>query len=215
MAKAETSAILTSANATRTGGRLGLGSTKWKSPELFKYPPPKFDQACDVYSFGVLVWEVLTGLIPFDGVPNEALSAMVRYEKQRPEPMPTGEEGLGLVQLMQMCWEQEAEVRPMFSAILEDLAPLQETRVGSVDDEEELRSRLSRAESLQRKQNAFEQEKAAFEEEKRLMKAQLAEQARREIEEEKRKLNEGVEEVRTEEVGGRVVRSFGFGEEFV
>lgn len=46
------------------------------------------------------MWEVLTGLVPFDGIPNEALSAMVLYEKRKPEPSPEGEEE-ELVTLMQ------------------------------------------------------------------------------------------------------------------
>ena len=245
MAKADTSAIMSASNSMTSTGKKGLGSTKWKAPELvseevgkeggvggstvicltftllvaqFNHPPPTFSQWCDVYSDGVVMWELLTGLVPFDGIRNEALGGMVLYKNERPEPMPE-DEGDGLVQLMQKCWEPKASARPTFNAIVKDLEPLQEERIGSgsesFEDEEAVRNRLSRAESLQRKQNAFEQEKAAFEEEKRLTKAQLAEQARREIEEEKRKLNEGVEEVRTEEVGGRVVRSFGFGEVFV
>ncbi|GMI02414.1 hypothetical protein TrLO_g14151 [Triparma laevis f. longispina] len=118
MAKADTSAMMSSTNATKTAGGEGLGSSKWNAPEQLDYPPSTFNQACDVYSFGVVVWEVLTeldyppstfnqacdvysfgvvvwevltGRVPFDGIPNEALSAQVKYKKLRPEPSPEGQ----------------------------------------------------------------------------------------------------------------------------
>ncbi|GMH96392.1 hypothetical protein TrVE_jg1488 [Triparma verrucosa] len=180
MAKADTSAIMSASYSMASAGRRGLGSTKWKAPELFDHPPATFSQWCDVYSYGVVMWELLTGLVPFDRIPNETLGVMVLSKNKRPEPMPE-DEGDGLVQLMQKCWEQKPSARPTFNAILKELEPLQEERIGSgsesFEDEEAVRNRLSRAESLQRKQNAFQREKAAFEEEKRLLKQQ-AEQAR-------------------------------------
>ena len=206
MAKFDTSAIMSASNSTTSAGKGGLGSTKWKAPELFKFPRPNFNESCDVYSFGIVVWEVLTGLVPYKVVPNEALGGMVRYEKKRPEPMPEGKYG-PLVQLMEQCWQQEPGARLTFRAIVDVLTPLQEKR----------RSGVQRDGSFQRK--VKEQAKKEVEEEtqklreeleaeKRLMKAQL-EQARREIEEEKRKAKDQAKKELGEERKNEEVRESG------
>lgn len=196
MAKFDTSAIMSASNSTNSAGKGGLGSTKWKAPELFKFPRPNFNESCDVYSFGIVVWEVLTGLVPYKAIPNEALSGMVLYKNERPEPMPEGKYG-PLVQLMEQCWQQEPGARLTFRAIVDVLTPLQEKRRSGVQRDGSFQRKVkeqAKKEVEEETRKIKEQAREELEAEKRLMKAQL-EQARREIEEEKRKLNDGAEKV--------------------
>uniref|UniRef100_A0A4W5LRA6 non-specific protein-tyrosine kinase n=1 Tax=Hucho hucho TaxID=62062 RepID=A0A4W5LRA6_9TELE len=75
---------------------------KWSSPEVIKYC--KFSSKSDVWSFGVLMWEVYTeGRLPYDNRSNlevvEALNAGLRLLKPRQAP-----EAVHL--LMEWCWKE-------------------------------------------------------------------------------------------------------------
>ncbi|TSQ81042.1 Tyrosine-protein kinase ITK/TSK [Bagarius yarrelli] len=93
---------------------------KWSSPEVIRYS--KFSSKSDVWSFGVLMWEVYTeGRLPYECRSNaevvESLNAGLRLMKPRlcPEPV---------YQLMQWCWKEKPEDRPSFVLLLHELASL-------------------------------------------------------------------------------------------
>jgi serine/threonine protein kinase len=56
---------------TRTGARLGTGA--YMAPEQFR-DPRSVDVRADLYSFGVVLFEMITGRLPFQGRSIEALS---------------------------------------------------------------------------------------------------------------------------------------------
>lgn len=43
-----------------------IGTPQWMAPEVFLSRP--YDEAVDVYSFGIVLWELLTLLRPFEGL---------------------------------------------------------------------------------------------------------------------------------------------------
>lgn len=67
----------------------------WSSPQLLKnkrqMPDPKAEM--DVYSFGLLMWELWHEKLPFDGDIKEAIE-MVLQEDQRPMIRGEGDESM-------------------------------------------------------------------------------------------------------------------------
>ena len=75
-------------------------------------------EKCDVFSFGVLLWECFTGCVPWDelSTPMQVIFA-VGVQKQRlpiPPHCPTF-----LARLMADCWREEPHHRPGFDRILQ------------------------------------------------------------------------------------------------
>ena len=43
-----------------------IGTPHWMAPEIMRGEPYK--EEADVYSFGMILWELLTGKIPYEGL---------------------------------------------------------------------------------------------------------------------------------------------------
>uniref|UniRef100_A0A674PI47 Tyrosine-protein kinase n=1 Tax=Takifugu rubripes TaxID=31033 RepID=A0A674PI47_TAKRU len=93
---------------------------KWSAPEVIKYC--KFSSKSDIWSFGVLMWEVYSeGRLPYDNRTNtevlEALSTGLRLLKPRLAPDT-------VYLLMEWCWKEKPEDRPCFAVLLHELASI-------------------------------------------------------------------------------------------
>ncbi|XP_054647491.1 tyrosine-protein kinase ITK/TSK isoform X2 [Dunckerocampus dactyliophorus] len=93
---------------------------KWSAPEVIKYC--KFSSKSDVWSFGVLMWEVYTeGRLPYENRSNtevvESLNAGMRLLKPKLAP-----EAVYL--LMEWCWKEKPVDRPSFALLLHELSSL-------------------------------------------------------------------------------------------
>ncbi|XP_058396822.1 receptor-interacting serine/threonine-protein kinase 3 isoform X3 [Diceros bicornis minor] len=108
------------------GSQSGAGSGKaggtlaYLAPELLADINQKASMACDVYSFGILMWAVLAGRDHEIVSQISLVKAAVCERKVRPPltelPKPGPETpGLeGLKELMQHCWSHEPKDRPSF-----------------------------------------------------------------------------------------------------
>ncbi|XP_053199619.1 tyrosine-protein kinase Tec [Scomber japonicus] len=86
---------------------------KWSPPEVFNFC--KYSSKSDVWSFGVLMWEVFTeGRMPFEQSPNHEVVTLVTkgHRLYRPK-MATP----AIYEIMQCCWHERPEERPSFSQL--------------------------------------------------------------------------------------------------
>jgi len=89
------------------------GSYRWMAPEVIRHE--LYNERCDIYSFAILGWEMLTYKIPFDDLmPVEAAFAVAR-EARRPT-MPSSVPS-PVLELLQSCWQQDARMRPSFAEV--------------------------------------------------------------------------------------------------
>ncbi|KAL3848751.1 hypothetical protein ACJIZ3_010633 [Penstemon smallii] len=86
------------------------GTPEWMAPELIRNEP--FTEKCDIFSLGVIMWELRTLNRPWDGVPPERVVYTVANEGSRLE-IPEGSLG----RLIADCWAEPDE-RPNCEEIL-------------------------------------------------------------------------------------------------
>ncbi|KAG8903242.1 hypothetical protein FRB99_003559 [Tulasnella sp. 403] len=110
----------------------GAGNLHWRSPEIFRGEPTSFSG--DVYSFGMTIYEVLSGKDPFQETLYAALITAIVKEGKRPpkEPMvsPTGLPYGYLWDIAECCWHKEPDERPTASSIAHRLQNVGYTAVG-------------------------------------------------------------------------------------
>uniref|UniRef100_A0A5K3EZU0 Protein kinase domain-containing protein n=1 Tax=Mesocestoides corti TaxID=53468 RepID=A0A5K3EZU0_MESCO len=93
------------------------GTVAWMAPEIMRGEPCSFK--VDVWSFGVLVWEILTCEVPFNGVDYGAIIYGVAsniFSLPIPTDCPTE-----FRVLMKRCWCPKPRNRPSFPQILSQL----------------------------------------------------------------------------------------------
>ncbi|XP_074752848.1 mitogen-activated protein kinase kinase kinase 21 isoform X1 [Athene noctua] len=105
----------------RTTKMSAAGTYAWMAPEVIK--SSMFSKGSDIWSYGVLLWELLTGEVPYRGIDGLAVAYGVAVNKLTlpipstcPEPF---------AKLMKECWEQDPHIRPSFALILEQLTAIE------------------------------------------------------------------------------------------
>ncbi|OHT14256.1 TKL family protein kinase [Tritrichomonas foetus] len=101
------------AEAQKTMTMNSAGTSNYMAPEFFV--GGHYNKEVDVYSFGMMLWEMLTKEVPFYGFEAPQVIYTVVIQKQRPDiPENTPPR---LKQLIEMCWAQEPSERPQFDRI--------------------------------------------------------------------------------------------------
>jgi hypothetical protein len=89
-----------------------VGTPMWMAPELMDSKP--YGPAVDVYAFGIILWEMYTEKVPFEGLDQVQICAQVSTRGLRPE-LPETQSTLAV--LIQQCWDAEPTHRPSFEEI--------------------------------------------------------------------------------------------------
>ncbi|XP_052004110.1 mitogen-activated protein kinase kinase kinase 20-like isoform X1 [Xyrauchen texanus] len=94
-----------------------VGTFPWMAPEVIQSLP--VSETCDTYSYGVVLWEMLTREIPFKGLEGLQVAWLVVEKNERltiPSCCPAS-----FACLMRSCWVTEPKDRPIFKQILSTL----------------------------------------------------------------------------------------------
>ena len=121
-----------------------LNTYQWMAPETLGTTGAKveYDEKADIYSYGMVLWEMLTRAFPFDEFitqreltyinpagktvfNDEEVKAAIEQRRLRPTLPEEGPEELKL--LIRQCWSHSPAKRPSFEAIVHRLAPLRNT----------------------------------------------------------------------------------------
>ncbi|XP_023131509.1 ephrin type-A receptor 7 isoform X7 [Amphiprion ocellaris] len=96
---------------TTTGGKIPV---RWTAPEAIQYR--KFTSASDVWSYGIVMWEVMSyGERPYWDMSNQDVIKAIEEGYRLPAPMDCPP---GLHQLMLDCWQKDRAERPKFDQIV-------------------------------------------------------------------------------------------------
>ena len=91
-----------------------IGSVPYKSPEIFKNSE-SFLKKSDIYSLGIVFWEILTGEKPFKNLKGNEIKTKV-LNNERPEINFT--EPIILIYLIKKCWDKNPEIRPSIENLI-------------------------------------------------------------------------------------------------
>ncbi|OHS97147.1 TKL family protein kinase [Tritrichomonas foetus] len=100
---------------TRTGY---VGTAQWMAPEILR-SSPFYDEKVDVYSFAVLLWEMLTQQQPYKEMTQDQMVLAILENGLRPELSPETLDNAPpmLIDLIRRCWSEKPSDRPSFPQI--------------------------------------------------------------------------------------------------
>lgn len=102
------------------------GTYRWMAPELYstvtlrRGDKKHYTNKVDVYSFGIVLWELLTNRMPFEGMSNLQAAYAAAFKQVRP-PLPE-DAPPELMFIVQSCWVEDPTIRPSFNQIVRMLS---------------------------------------------------------------------------------------------
>ncbi len=99
-----------------------------ESREMIQHRP--YTHKVDVYSFGIVLWELITGLLPFQNM--TAVQAAFAVVNRGVRPSIPADCPPALADIMTRCWDANAELRPGFVQVVKMLELAQEEIMATV-----------------------------------------------------------------------------------
>lgn len=115
------SVVRSSKNSQDTFEMTGnTGTLRYMAPEVALAKP--YNQSVDTYSFGIILWQIVKGKVPFSGLGRRTYMENVVVGGERPRldrswPKPFS-------RLLQRCWNEDRTQRPSFSEVTSELDAL-------------------------------------------------------------------------------------------
>ncbi|XP_061946107.1 serine/threonine-protein kinase EDR1-like isoform X3 [Populus nigra] len=97
------------------------GTPEWMAPEVLRNEPS--NEKCDVYSFGIILWELATIRLPWSGMNPMQVVGAVGFQNRRLE-IPKEVDPL-VARIIWECWQTDPNLRPSFAQLTVALKPLQ------------------------------------------------------------------------------------------
>ncbi|XP_042000398.1 probable serine/threonine-protein kinase SIS8 isoform X1 [Salvia splendens] len=114
-------------HSTFLSSRSTAGTAEWMAPEVLRNEPS--NEKCDVYSFGVILWELCTMRQPWGGMNPMQVVGAVGFQHRRLD-IPDDMDPV-IKDIVLRCWETDPNLRPTFSEIMAALKPLQKSIASS------------------------------------------------------------------------------------
>jgi len=99
-----------------------ISGARWAATELFRMdeddPNPRPTKMSDVYSFGCLMLQILTGKVPYYGTKRLEQVVYLKYLGREPIDAQTPKIPDPYVVFMRRCWSREPEKRPTMESVV-------------------------------------------------------------------------------------------------
>ncbi|KAL2902381.1 putative serine/threonine-protein kinase SIS8 [Bienertia sinuspersici] len=107
-------------NATFLTAKSGAGTPQWMAPEVLRNDPS--NEKSDVFSFGVILWELVTVKIPWDNLNALQVVGVVGFMDRRLD-IPDNLDPC-ILSVINDCWQSKPELRPSFQDVIQRMTEI-------------------------------------------------------------------------------------------
>ena len=94
-----------------------IGTPHWMAPEIMR--SEIYDEYSDIYSYGMILWEMVMGEVPYNGLSVPQIIGSVGYDNLQ---VPLPKQGNSMIlKILERCLDRERAKRPTFSQLVEIL----------------------------------------------------------------------------------------------
>lgn len=108
-------------HSTFLSSKSTAGTPEWMAPEVLRNE--QSNEKCDVYSFGVILWELATLRMPWGGMNPMQVVGAVGFQDRRLE-IPKEIDPL-VARIIWECWQKDPNLRPSFAQLTTALKTVQ------------------------------------------------------------------------------------------
>lgn len=107
--------------------RVAAGTLQWKAPELLKFGKPS--KASDVYSLGIVFWELATECVPYEELDEATISQGVKTGERLkiPDDVPRD-----YTLIISSAWNQEPDERPTTEQLIQQIMTVSAAAVKTI-----------------------------------------------------------------------------------